>query len=91
MQEAQHHAGEGHFTVSWILHPDFHTIYQGYHILYQDSLLPKPHWNSSLVRHPFRNNHISPYSPSTVGADVAFHHFPSWKSWQDDEKMNGPR
>lgn len=85
MQEAQHHAGEGPFTMSWILHPHFHLIDQGFHILCQDSLLP----NLSLVRPSSRNNQISPYFPGLVEADVAFHHFPSLKSCQDDEKTNG--
>lgn len=71
--------------MSWILHPHFHLIGQCYRILCQDSLLH----NLSLVRPSSRNKQISPYFPGLVGGDVAFHHFSSWKSCQDDEKMNG--
>jgi len=79
MQEAQHHAGEGLSTMSWILHPRFYMIDQGYHILSQDPLLPTPRWSSSLVRHPSRNNHISPYSPGLVGAMWPFITFTAGK------------
>lgn len=89
LQEARHHAGEGPFTMSSDLHPQFHTIDQGYHTPCQDSLLPKSSWSSSLLRHSSTNNHTSPYSSALVGAGVAFYHFPSWRSWQDNGKMNG--